>query len=225
MAPALDGLPAAEREVDVSGPMARFLVSLSPRALRQIRLALRAFEVAADCKAQRERGCDESVIRAILSHNTEGTGVERERLGRATFVYGEAQAPMGVGDEHQFARLGRPESLDVSNRHPPVTGVYFQGVTIPKPRLLLHDGESGVAEAVDPPDLGIDRSRLRHVRQREDSRHEPRRVDRLAELTGWLAERADRPIDVIAEGETPADDPGAASAAVRTLPTRRFDDR
>jgi len=27
----------------------------------------------------RERGCDEDVVRAILSHNTEGTGVERER--------------------------------------------------------------------------------------------------------------------------------------------------
>ncbi|HEV7670964.1 MAG TPA: HD domain-containing protein [Thermoanaerobaculia bacterium] len=27
----------------------------------------------------RERGCDENVVRAILSHNTEGTGVERER--------------------------------------------------------------------------------------------------------------------------------------------------
>ena len=27
----------------------------------------------------RARGCDESVVRAILSHNTEGTGVERER--------------------------------------------------------------------------------------------------------------------------------------------------
>lgn len=27
----------------------------------------------------RERGCDEGVVRAILSHNTEGTGVERER--------------------------------------------------------------------------------------------------------------------------------------------------
>lgn len=27
----------------------------------------------------RERGVDESVVRAILSHNTEGTGVERER--------------------------------------------------------------------------------------------------------------------------------------------------
>lgn len=27
----------------------------------------------------RQRGCDENVVRAILSHNTEGTGVERER--------------------------------------------------------------------------------------------------------------------------------------------------
>ncbi len=27
----------------------------------------------------REQGCDENVVRAILSHNTEGTGVERER--------------------------------------------------------------------------------------------------------------------------------------------------
>ncbi|HYP55501.1 MAG TPA: hypothetical protein VEQ41_04270, partial [Solirubrobacterales bacterium] len=44
MAPALDGLPAAEREVDVSGPLGRFLPSLSPRTLRQVRLALRAFE-------------------------------------------------------------------------------------------------------------------------------------------------------------------------------------
>lgn len=27
----------------------------------------------------REHGCDENIVRAILSHNTEGTGVERER--------------------------------------------------------------------------------------------------------------------------------------------------
>src|SRR5687767_2206046 len=80
--------------------------------------------------------------------------LERERLGRATFVNGEAQAPVGVGDENQFASLGRPESLDVSNRHPAVTGVHFQGVTISKPRLLLHDGEPGVAEAVDGDDAG-----------------------------------------------------------------------
>jgi len=45
MAPGLDGLPAAEREVDVSGPVAEFLGSLSPRVLRRIRLGLRAFEL------------------------------------------------------------------------------------------------------------------------------------------------------------------------------------
>jgi choline dehydrogenase-like flavoprotein len=44
MAPALDGLPAAEREVDVSGPVSDFLTSLSPRLLRRVRLGLRAFE-------------------------------------------------------------------------------------------------------------------------------------------------------------------------------------
>ncbi|HKB51223.1 MAG TPA: GMC family oxidoreductase N-terminal domain-containing protein [Solirubrobacterales bacterium] len=44
MAPALDGLPAAEREVEVSGPVAEFLTSLSPRVLTRVRLGLRAFE-------------------------------------------------------------------------------------------------------------------------------------------------------------------------------------
>ncbi|HEU5104764.1 MAG TPA: GMC family oxidoreductase [Solirubrobacterales bacterium] len=44
MAPGIDGLPAAERDVDVSGPVARFLRSLSPLVLLRIRLGLRAFE-------------------------------------------------------------------------------------------------------------------------------------------------------------------------------------
>ncbi len=44
MAPAVDGLPAAEREVDVSGPVAGLLTSLSPRVLARVRLALRVFE-------------------------------------------------------------------------------------------------------------------------------------------------------------------------------------
>jgi choline dehydrogenase-like flavoprotein len=44
MAPGLDGLPAAEREVEVSGPVAEFLRCVSPRVLRQIRLGLRTFE-------------------------------------------------------------------------------------------------------------------------------------------------------------------------------------
>jgi choline dehydrogenase-like flavoprotein len=45
MAPGLDGLPAAERDVDVSGPVAGFLGSVSPRVLSRIRLGLRAFEL------------------------------------------------------------------------------------------------------------------------------------------------------------------------------------
>lgn len=44
MAPGIDGLPAAEREVDVSGPVARFLATTSPRVLIRLRLGLRAFE-------------------------------------------------------------------------------------------------------------------------------------------------------------------------------------
>jgi choline dehydrogenase-like flavoprotein len=44
MAPGIDGLPAAERDVDVSGPVANFLGSLSPRVLTRLKLGLRAFE-------------------------------------------------------------------------------------------------------------------------------------------------------------------------------------
>ncbi|MGN6276214.1 MAG: GMC family oxidoreductase N-terminal domain-containing protein [Solirubrobacterales bacterium] len=46
MAPGLDGLPAAERDVDVSGPVAEFLGSLAPRTLLGLRLGLCAFEWA-----------------------------------------------------------------------------------------------------------------------------------------------------------------------------------
>jgi choline dehydrogenase-like flavoprotein len=44
MAPGVGGLPAAERDVDVSGPVAAFLRSLSPLVLFRLRLGLRAFE-------------------------------------------------------------------------------------------------------------------------------------------------------------------------------------
>jgi choline dehydrogenase-like flavoprotein len=44
MAPGVDGLPAAERDVEVAGPVAEFLRSTSPRVLIQLRLGLRAFE-------------------------------------------------------------------------------------------------------------------------------------------------------------------------------------
>jgi hypothetical protein len=44
MAPGLDGLPAAERDINVSGPVAEFLRSLAPRTLLGLRLGLFAFE-------------------------------------------------------------------------------------------------------------------------------------------------------------------------------------
>jgi choline dehydrogenase-like flavoprotein len=44
MSPGIDGLPAAERDVDASGPVAEFLTSISPRLLSRIKLGLRAFE-------------------------------------------------------------------------------------------------------------------------------------------------------------------------------------
>jgi choline dehydrogenase-like flavoprotein len=44
MAPGIDGLPAAERDVDVSGAVAGFLRSVSPPVLLRLRLGLRGFE-------------------------------------------------------------------------------------------------------------------------------------------------------------------------------------
>jgi choline dehydrogenase-like flavoprotein len=44
MAPGVGGLPVAERDVDVSGPVAKFLGSVSPRVLLRLRFGLRAFE-------------------------------------------------------------------------------------------------------------------------------------------------------------------------------------
>ncbi len=44
MGPGIDGLPAAERDVDASGAVARFLEAASPRVRTRIRIGLRAFE-------------------------------------------------------------------------------------------------------------------------------------------------------------------------------------
>jgi choline dehydrogenase-like flavoprotein len=44
MAPGIDGLPAAELEVDASGPVVDFLAAVPPHLLLQLRLGLRAFE-------------------------------------------------------------------------------------------------------------------------------------------------------------------------------------
>jgi choline dehydrogenase-like flavoprotein len=45
MAPGYDGLPAAERDVDVSGTVARFVTELPPRGVARLKLGLRVFEI------------------------------------------------------------------------------------------------------------------------------------------------------------------------------------
>ncbi|MGH2981248.1 MAG: GMC family oxidoreductase N-terminal domain-containing protein, partial [Solirubrobacterales bacterium] len=44
MAPGYDGLPRAQRDVDVAGPVGRFLAELPPRNLARLKLALRLFD-------------------------------------------------------------------------------------------------------------------------------------------------------------------------------------
>jgi hypothetical protein len=48
---------------------------------------------------------------------------------------------------------------------------------------------------------------------------EPLTPDDIRELSAWLADRrpADTPLDIVLEGETPADDPAAAAAKVQPL--------
>src|SRR5215213_9175038 len=108
--------------------------------------------------------------------------LERERVGGATFVYGQAKAPVGVWDEHQLARLGRPERLDVSDGHPAVTGVDSQVFTVLEPRLLLHDGEPCVAIAVDGDDVGNETLSFVYQRALRAESHQRSRVHRLPEL-------------------------------------------
>ena len=76
MAPGIDGLPAAERDVDVSGPWRRFLTSVSPRVLTRLKLGLRAFEwlpfpwrfSRLDPEPRRRTSC--TAWRARASHST-----------------------------------------------------------------------------------------------------------------------------------------------------------
>jgi long-chain-alcohol oxidase len=44
MAPGYEGLPRAQRDVEVAAPVARFVTALPPRNLARVKLALRVFE-------------------------------------------------------------------------------------------------------------------------------------------------------------------------------------
>src|SRR5215203_1079248 len=93
-----------------------------------------------------------AVLRKEEPHSS--SDFQGEGLGRVALVYREAQAPVGVGDEHQFARPGGPEGLYVPDGHLTVAGIDLQGVTVLETRLLRGDREPRVAEVVDGDDAG-----------------------------------------------------------------------
>src|SRR5215217_6399232 len=70
---------------------------------------------------------------------------EPERPGGITLVYSEAQPPVRVRDEHQFACPGRPEGLQIAYLHLAFADVHPHGGAVPELPFLLAYGQPGVA--------------------------------------------------------------------------------
>ena len=134
MAPALDGLPAAEREVDVAGPVGKFVTSLSPRVLTRVRLALRVFEwlpfpwrfsrldlAAREDFLQRMEGSRFGLYHELLlmakTFTTLGYAVDarvEERLGLETSCrVGDGPPPEPAGPLGELEPTGDGEECDV----------------------------------------------------------------------------------------------------------------
>ncbi len=134
MAPALDGLPAAEREVDVSGPVGEFVRSFSPPVRTRVRLGLRAFEwlpfpwrfsrldlPAREDFLRRMEGSRFSVYHELLlmakTFTTLGYAVDprvEPRLGLETGCrVGEGPPPEPAGPLGETAPAGGGEECDV----------------------------------------------------------------------------------------------------------------
>src|SRR5215207_9820973 len=70
--------------------------------------------------------------------------LEPERPGGITLVYGEAQPPVRVRDEHQFASPGRPEGLQIAYLHLAFADVHRHGGAVLELPFLLAYGQPGV---------------------------------------------------------------------------------
>jgi choline dehydrogenase-like flavoprotein len=134
MAPGLDGLPPAEREVDVSGRIAEFFASISPRLLIRVRLGLRAFEwlpfpwrfsrldlAAREEFMQRMEGSRFRIYRELLlmakTFSTLGYAVDprvEERLGLETSCrLADGSRPEPAGPLGDTRPAGEGEECDV----------------------------------------------------------------------------------------------------------------
>jgi choline dehydrogenase-like flavoprotein len=133
MAPGLDGLPAAEREIDVSGPVAEFLRSASPRAMARIRLGLRAFEwLPFPWRFSRlDTAAREDFLRGM---ETSRTGLHHELLLMAKV----------------FATLGSAIAPEVEERIGFSTSCRLADGSLPEPASSLGDTEpAGEGEECD----------------------------------------------------------------------------
>src|SRR5829696_6789762 len=80
--------------------------------------------------------------------------LEPECTGGIALVYGEAQPPVRVRDEHEFACPGRPEGLQVAYLHLAFADVHPQRGVVLEPPFLLAYGQPGVAVTVHGDDAG-----------------------------------------------------------------------
>ena len=210
MAPAVDGLPAAEREIDVAGPVGQFLTSLSPRVLTRVRLGLRAFEwlpfpwrfsrldlgAREDFLQRMERsrfGLYHELLLMAKTFTTLGYAIDprvEERLGLETSCrVADGSLPEPAGSLGDTAPAGEGEECDV---------------------VIVGSGAGGAVAAATLAEAGLDVIVLEAGDSYNRENYPPNRLDAIASLyrDGGLT---------IAEGRPPIPVPVAKTVGGTTV--------